>query len=147
MVGVRSLTEPKRFVQTCLAYLGRIRSNLLRRPMLGMTVDLMVDAPLFGLGLWGLCAAWRLAKQRRDARGVFVLLVTAALLAVWLLTGSYALSLGLCLCFGCALREADLGKKRWAAILLTLAGIVWYACIQIAGWYFPLPLGLLERLV
>ena len=69
------------------------------------------------------------------------------LLVVWLLTGSYELSLGLTLTTACVLRDADLGKKRTAVVLLTLAAIVWYIGIQIAGWYVPLTAGLLERLV
>ena len=141
------MTDPNRFLQTCKSFLEGIRSSLFRLPTLGVTVDLMVDAPLFGFGLWGVCAAWRLAKKRRDARGVFVLLAMAALLVVWLVTGSYILSLGLTLTTACVLREADLGKKRWPVVLLTLAGILWYICIQVAAWYVPLTAGLVERLV
>lgn len=145
--AVLAMTDPNRFLQTCKSFLEGIRSSLFRLPTLGVTVDLMVDAPLFGFGLWGVCAAWRLAKKRRDARGVFVLLAMAALLVVWLVTGSYILSLGLTLTTACVLREADLGKKRWPVVLLTLAGILWYICIQVAAWYVPLTAGLVERLV
>ena len=145
--AVLAMTDPNRFLQTCKSFLEGIRSSLFRLPTLGVTVDLMVDAPLFGFGLWGVCAAWRLAKKRRDARGVFVLLAMAACLIVWLVTGCYILSLGLTLTTACVLREADLGKKRWPVVLLTLAGILWYICIQVAAWYVPLTAGLVERLV
>lgn len=145
--SVLALLNPSKLLQACNLFLQRLRSSLFTAPMLGMTVDLMVDAPLFGFGLWGVCAAWRMAKQRRDARGVFALLVLAALLVVWLLTGCYTLSLALTLTTACVLREADLGKKRWPVVLLVLAGIVWYVGIQIAGWYVPLTAGLLQRLI
>ncbi len=144
--ALTSLAKPQNLLRTVTAFLGEIRRNLFHAPTLGMTVDLLVDAPLFGLGFWGFFAAWRLAKQRRDPRGVFVLLVTAALLVVWLLTGFYALSLALTLTAACALREADLGKKRWAAVVLTAAAALWSVGIQIAAWYLPLTEGLVERL-
>lgn len=145
--SVLALTEPARLLQACRAFVLWLRDHLFLRPTPGMTIDLMVDAPLFGFGLWGVCAAWRQARQRRDARGVFVLIVTAALLAVWLVTGCYVLALGLTLTTACVLREADLGKKRWPVVLLTLAGVLWYIGIQIAAWYVPLTTGLLERLI
>ncbi len=135
-----------RLPKLCVALLRGAEQYLFQIPSLGMTVDLLVDAPLFGFGLWGCCSAWILARKRRDARGVFVLAVLACLLLVWLLTGSYALSLGLCLNTACILRDADVGKKRVGAILLTLAGTVWYLLIHAAAWYVPLTAGLLERL-
>lgn len=144
--ALTSLAKPQVLLQSFRAVLQELRAGLFRVPGLGLTVDLMVDAPLFGLGFWGFFAAWRLAKQRRDARGVFVLLVLAALLAAWLLTGRYALSLALALTAACALREADLGKKRWAVIVLTAAAALWSVGIQIAAWYLPLTEGLVERL-
>ena len=146
LFALTSLAKPQNLLWTVTAFLGEIRRNLFHAPTLGMTVDLLVDAPLFGLGFWGFFAAWRLAKKRRDPRGVFALLVTAALLVVWLLTGFYALSLALTLTAACALREADLGKKRWAAVVLTAAAALWSVGIQIAAWYLPLTGGLVERL-
>ncbi len=147
LFAFRGLTQPKRFLRVCLNFIQSVRSAWFRVPTPGMTVDLMVDAPLFGFGFWGICAAWRLAKKRRDARGVFVLLVMAALLVVWLLSGCYVLSLALSLTAACALREADLGKKRWSVVVLTAAAILWSVGIQIAAWYIPLTPGLVERLV
>lgn len=145
--AVLSLSKPARFLSVCKTFLIQLRTKLFTVPSPGMTIDLMVDAPLFGFGFWGICSAWRLAKQRRDARGVFALLALAALLAVWLLTKSYVLTLGLSLTTACVLRDADLGKKRPAVVILTLLGILWYVGIQIAAWYVPLTAGLLERLV
>lgn len=147
LFAIRSLVQPKRFLNACLAFVQSVRNTWFRVPTPGMTVDLMVDAPLLGLGFWGICSAWRLAKKRRDARGVFVLLVLAALLVVWLLTGCYLLSLALSLTAACALREADLGRKRWPVVVLTAAAILWSVGIQIAAWYFPLTKGLAERLI
>ena len=69
------------------------------------------------------------------------------LLALWLVSGRYALTLGLVLTAACILRDADLAKKRVPVILLTLAGICWYIVIQVAAWYVPLIPGLVERLI
>ena len=147
LYSIRSLNSMEKIARVVRIYISLMRDSFFAAPARGMLVDLMVDAPLFGFGVWGFCAAVRLAKQRRDARGVFVLLVTIALLVVWLITGFYVLTLGLTLCTACVLREADLGKKRWPVVLLTLAAILWYIGIQIAGWYVPLTPGLVERLV
>ena len=137
----------QRLSNTLTLLLRMIRSQLFTRLGLGMTVHLMIDAPLLGFGFWGCCSAWVLAKHRRDARGVFILVVLAALLAAWLLSGSYTLTLALTLSTACVLRDADLGKKRTGTVLLTLAGLCWYIFIQIAAWYVPLTEGLVERLV
>ena len=145
--ALKPLVNPGELLRTGQVFLRYVREALFTRPSPGITVDLMVDAPLFGFGFWGLCAAWRLAKKRRDARGVFVLLVLAALLIAWVLTGRYALSLALSLTAACVLREADLGKKRWPVIVLTLAAALWSVGIQIAAWFVPLCEGLVERLV
>lgn len=145
--SLRRLASFAGFRRACGVFLRAARAGLLKLPTRGMTLDLLLDAPLFGFGLWGCCSAWTLARQRRDARGVFVLLSLAALLAAWLLTGCYLLTLGLTLSTACVLRDADLGKKRFGTVLLTLAGILWYVLIQVAAWYFPLTAGLVERLV
>ena len=78
---------------------------------------------------------------------ILLLSALGALLLAWLISGRYALTLGLVLTTACVLRDADLAKKRSPAVLLCLAGICWYVCIQIAAWYVPLITGLVERLV
>ena len=70
----------------------------------------------------------------------------AALLLAWLLTGVYAVTLGLVLTAACVLRDADAAKQRIGVLLLTLAGICWYVLIQLAAWQVPLTPGLLEHL-
>ena len=144
---ILKLLEPKRVLLALRILLRSYPDLLFRMPSRGMLVDLMVDAPLFGLGLWGCCSAWVLARKRRDSRGGLVLLVLAALLLCWLLTGRYILTLGLVLTSACALRDAHLGKKRLGTVLLLAAAICWSVCIQLAAWYVPLTAGLVERLV
>ena len=144
---ILKLLEPKRVLLALRLLLRSYPDLLFARPTRGMLVDLMVDAPLFGLGLWGCCSAWVLARKRRDSRGGLVLLVLAALLLCWLLTGRYILTLGLVLTSACALRDAHLGKKRLGTVLLLAAAICWSVCIQLAAWYVPLTAGLVERLV
>ena len=141
------LKKPERLVQVLNELWREIRANLFLRPTPGMTIDLMVDAPLFGFGLWGCVSAWILARKRRNARGVFALVTLAVLFLVWLLTGRYVMTLGLTLTAACILRDADIAEKRSGAVLLTLAGICWYVLIQIAAWYIPLTAGLVERLI
>ena len=121
--------------------------DLLLAPTPGMALDLMADAPLFGLGLWGSLSAWRLLRPRRDARGALILAVLAALLAVWLLSRRYALSLGLTLAAACVLREAELGKHRAPVLLLVLAGLAWSLGIQLAACFTRLAPGILERVI
>lgn len=144
--ALTSIFHTDRFLATLRFLLNAIKSRLFAAPTRGMTIDLMVDAPLLGMGFWGCCSAWTLAKQRRDARGVFALTVLAALLLAWLLTGVYAVTLGLVLTAACALWDADAAKQRIGVILLTLAGICWYVLIQLAAWQVPLAPGLLEHL-
>ena len=138
---------PQRLRLSCSRLLKNIGASLFAVPTRGMLIDLMVDAPLFGMGFWGCCSAWILAKKRRDIRGVFCLVVLAVLLLTWLITGRYALTLGLTLTAVCTLREADIAGKRIGTVLVTAFGICWYLLIQIAAWYLPLTPGLVERLV
>lgn len=142
-----SYFQPKRVLYSARLLFRSMKRDLFTVPTPGMTIDLMVDAPLFGLGFWGCGSAWTMARKRRDARGVFALTVLALLLIVWLVSGRYVLSLGLTLSAACILRDADLGKKRGLSVLLPVLGMLWYIGIQIAGWYIPLTKGLLERLV
>lgn len=142
-----TLLKPEQVLGVFRELAGSGCSGIFAAPMPGMTVDLMLDAPLFGFGFWGCWSAWTLAKKRRDSRGVFVLAVLAVLLVIWLITGRYALTLGLVLTAACILRDADIAKKRVPVILLTLAGICWYIVIQVAAWYVPLTTGLVERLL
>lgn len=138
--------QPQRLLRACRSLLTDIRGSFLTVPTPGMSINLMVDAPLFGFGFWGCCSAWVLSRKRRDARGVFALLTLAALLLAWLLTRTYALTLGLVLCTACVLRDSDLGRKRWPVVLLTATGICWYVFVQLAAWYVPLTAGIVERL-
>ena len=116
-------------------------------PALNGVVDLMVDAPLLGFGLWGFCSAWILARKRRDARGYFVLGVLAGVLLVWLITWSFMPTLGLTLSAACILRDANLGRKRIPALTLTLLGVAWYIFIHTAAWALPLSAELQARLM
>ena len=141
------IAQPKRFLNACRLFLTQIPRQLFAAPTPGMTIDLMVDAPLFGFGLWGCCSAWRMAHARRDSVGALVLILLAALLALWLITGRYVLTLGLTLSTACILQDAFLGRKRTMSILLPLAGMLWYIGISVAAWYVPLTVGLQGRLV
>ncbi len=102
------------------------------------TVDLLVDAPLLGFGVWGCCSAWVLAWKRRDARGYFVLAVLAAQVLLWLVTWRCVPILGLTLSTACILRDANLGKKRLSTLLPILDGLAWYLFVHIAAWSLPL---------
>lgn len=140
------ILQPQRLLRAWQALAREIPRALWTAPTRGMTIDLMVDAPLFALGLWGCCSAWIAARKRRSARGGLQLAILGLLLAVWLLTSRYMLSVGLVIAAAAALADADMGKKRVGTLLLTLGGICWYVCIQLAAWYVPLTAGLVERL-
>lgn len=116
-------------------------------PSLTGAVDLMLEAPLLGFGLWGCCSAWVLARKRRNVRGWFVLAVLAATVLLWLLTRSFPPTLGLTLSAACILRDADLGQKRGSAVAATLLGLAWYLFVQTAAWALPLAGALQQRLI
>ena len=147
--GVRTLLgslTPERYLRFCRELWQIILSQLLSRPTRGMTICLMLDAPLLGFGLWGCVSAWVSARKRRSVRGVFSLGVLAVLLLVWLLTGTYVLSLGLTLTAACVLHDAELAKKRWIPLSMTLTGVCWCLLLHVAAWYLPLVPGIIERM-
>lgn len=121
-----------------LGTLGREALHNFSFPTVYGTVDLLVEAPLLGFGVWGCCSAWVLAWKRRDARGYFVLAVLTAQVLLWLVTWRCVPILGLTLSTACILRDADLGKKRLSTLLPILDGIAWYLFIHIAAWSLPL---------
>ena len=141
------LFRPKLLFEGMAALVRRLGKVLPTRPMPGMTLDLMLDAPLLGFGFWGCRSAWTLARKRRDVRGIFVLLVLALLLLVWLVSGCYVLTLGLALTAACILNNADIAQRRTAIQFLSLASLVWYAGIQLAACWASLTPALLERMV
>lgn len=141
------LFQPELLKRSLEALLSQLLQRLPRCPSPGMSLDAMADAPLLGFGLWGCRSAWALARKRRDVRGLFILLLLAGLTLIWLLTGKYLLSLGLCLSAACILRDADLAGRRPAALLLSAAGLVWDLGIQLAACFCSLAPGLLERIV
>ena len=142
-----NLMNFKRLRYACLELLRNLFQGLLVRPTRGMTLNLMLDAPLFGLGFWGIFAAWTMGVRRRSVRGLYPLLILAVLALVWLISSRYALSLGLVLTAGCVLKNAELGKRKHLALAFVVLSICWYIAIQIAAWSAPLPAGILERLV
>ncbi|MBR6377148.1 MAG: hypothetical protein IKS05_05215 [Oscillospiraceae bacterium] len=142
-----NLMNFKRIRYACSELLRDTLRTLYVRPTRGMTLNLMLDAPLFGLGFWGLFAAWTMGVRRRSVRGLYPLLILAALTLVWLISSRYALSLGLVLAAGCVLKNAELGKRKALGLIFAILGICWYIAIQIAAWSVPLPAGILERLV
>lgn len=120
--------------------------NCFSFPTLDGTVDLLLDAPLLGFGLWGCCSAWILARKRRNVRGACALAVLAAQGLLWLITWRCVPILGLTLTTACTLRDAELGKKRLCAVLFPLAGLAWYCFIHFVVWALPLSAELLARL-
>ena len=119
----------------------------IQTPTSGMFVALLLDAPLLGFGFWGCFSEWILGVRRRNARGAFVLVVGAALLLLWLMTGNYQLTLPLALAAGAVLADAELGEKRWICVVMAVTGICWYLVLQIGAWSIPLAAEVLNRLI
>lgn len=142
----RALLRPELLLASARSLLQQLLVSFLKLPTRGMTLNLFLDAPLLGFGFWGCFAAWTMARARRSVRGSFPLIILGALLGLWLLTGRYALNLGLILSCGCILKNTDLGKRRALGLVMVLLGLCWYIAIQFAAWSLPLPAGLLERL-
>lgn len=129
-----------------IAFILRESVLCFRIPRLGMAAELLLDAPLLGFGFWGLFSAWTLGVRRRNARGIFVLSVCAALGLFWLVTGRYQLTLPLAMAASCVLADAELGNKRWICIVMAATGVCWYLLLEIGAWSIPLTEGVRYRL-
>lgn len=142
-----SLMKPKQLRFACKLMLFDTRRYLFTMPRLGLLVNPLVDAPLFGLGIWGAVSAACMVGKRRLTRG-FIALVTFSLIGlVWLVSARYILPLGLAIAAGAMLKNADLGRKRLPAALIVGFGLLYDFAILIAAWGLPLYIDLVCRIV
>ena len=126
-------------------FLASIGGEFAKLPMLGLLVDPLLDAPLFGLGLWGCVSTIGMVGKRRSVRGGFGILAAAALALLWLISGRYLLSLAFALTLGAMLKNADLGDRRTLASVFCAVGICYDLLILCAAWLLPLTGELLMR--
>ena len=133
------------FKVVCAELYYFVLRNLFVLPTRGQLLYPMVEAGLFGLGIFGAVSGLRAAVLRRNPRGwlcVVLLLLTAA---VWAATGLYTLPVGLTLCLGCLLKNAVVGRKTgWAAAACVL-GIAYQAFIAASVWLMPLVAGVADH--
>ena len=123
-----------------------VRENLLLLPRRNLLLYPMMEAPLFGLGLFGALSALKMGIRRRDPRGWFCFLFLLLTIAVWICTGCYVVTLGLTLCTGCLLKNCAVGKKLgWAAAACVL-GALYHLALTASSWLLPLVTGVADRI-
>ena len=106
----------------------------------------MMDAPLFGLGVFGAASALRMVAKRRNVRGVVALAALCVLALAWILNAKYLVTLGFVLTGACLLKNCRIGRCGRSALLVSLAGLVWYVALYLAAAYLPLAAELIIRL-
>lgn len=116
-----------------------IRPSLLLEPMM--------DAPLLGLGFWGLFSAGGMAFKRRRVQGILILGLTAILLLLQILTGWYGLAIPLTLALGSLMKNASLGGKLRPVLAACILGCLFCLLLEVLGWILPLTAGLIERML
>lgn len=135
---LRGLLRPELLLPLFRGFLERVGSSLLRMPRPGLLLNPLMDAPLLGLGLWGLVSALCMLAKRRSVRGTAAFAVALALGLVWLLSAAYLLPLALALLFGAMLKNADVGKRRGLASCVCAVGVAWNFALVTAAWWLPL---------
>ena len=105
-----------------------------------------MDAPLLGLGVFGAVSALRMVTKRRNVRGVVALAALCVLALAWILNAKYLVTLGFVLTGACLLKNCRIGRCGRSALLVSLAGLVWYVALYLAAAYLPLADELIIRL-
>lgn len=144
---LRQLIKPIWFRFACKQMLFDTRRFLFTMPRPGLLVNPLVDAPLFGLGLWGVVSAACMIGKRRSVRGWIALIAFAAVSLTWLLSARYLLPLGLAITVGAMLKNADLGGKKLSAALIVGTGLIYDCAILAATWALPLYIDLVCRIL
>ena len=106
----------------------------------------MLDAPLLGLGGFGLISALLLWLRRRDPRAVLVLMTAFFAVLVWLLSDCSVLSLAFSLSAGLLFSNYERGGKRAPVICVSILGILYYLVLIVLVFFIPLAGGIVSRL-
>ena len=140
------LLEPRRLSRACTSFLDSISFTLFPRLGRNLLLFPLLDAPLFGLGLWGVLSAGGMALKRKNVRGTVCLIILAALTVLWLFSARYLLMLGFCLTAGCMLKNSELGGKKVLPGVIVLAGLLYDLAIVLAAALRAIPTPLIVRL-
>ena len=141
------LFNPLRIRYACSELLRDAGLRAFRPIMRNRLLEPLLDAPLLGLGFWGLFSLGGMAFKRRQIQGWFVLGMTALFTLVWLLSGTYLLTLPLTLAVGATARNAELGGKRITLLVVVLAGVLFSIGLALSAWALPLVSPLAWRLL
>ena len=106
----------------------------------------LIDAPIFGLGLWGCFSASGMALKRRRVQGWFILGMVLVFFLIWLFSGRYYLTLPLVLAVGSMAKNADIGGLRRPLIAAAAVGVAFSICLLFLAWALPLVSPLAWRL-
>lgn len=141
-----ALFNPLRIRYACSELAASIRHSLFSVPRPGLLVSPMTDAPLLGLGTWGLISAIGMAAKRRSVRGLLAAGLLVILGLIWLLSAQYLLPLGFAVALGAMLKNAEIGRRRLPAALICGLGLVCDLALTFALWAMPLYIVLVERI-
>lgn len=142
-LSVRFGSEPLRRFAQILA--GAFRASV--QPLLRSRVlHPVMEAPLLGLGGFGLLSSIQLYRRRKDPRSVLALLFAGTAILVWILSDCAVLSAGLVLPAALLLSNFDRGGKRWPIAVMTALGVVYYLALLGIGYLLPFPEGILSRI-
>ena len=141
------LLTPLRIRYACSELWASAKEQIFQPLMRNRLLEPMLDAPLLGLGFWGLFSVGGMSIKRRRVQGWFVLGMTAILGLIWLLSGCYTLTLPLTLAVGALAKNAELGEKRGALLIVVLLGVLFSIGIAVGAWALPLISPLAWRLL
>ena len=129
---------------------GRMLKSGLRqiaRPLMRSRLLLpMMDAPLLGIGGFGMISALLLWLRRKDPRGLLTLGPALFTVLIWLLNDTSVLSAGLSLTAALLYANYERGGKRWPIAATAALGVAFNLALYFFGAYLPLCDGLLYRL-
>ena len=143
---ILKLLTPLRIRYACSELWQAAREEAFTPLMRNRLLEPLLDAPVFGLGLWGCFSAAGMAFKRRRVQGWFLLDLTLVLVLVWLCSGSYLLTLPLSLAVGSMAKNAETGGSRRLLTVAVALGIAFSIGILFAAWALPLVTPLSWRL-
>lgn len=105
-----------------------------------------MEAPLLGIGGFGLISALLLLIRRKDPRALLALLVGGVALLVWILSDTSVLSLGFALPAALLYSNFERGEKKLPIILTAVLGVIYYLALYFLACYLPMTQAILDRL-
>ncbi len=125
----------------------RLLPHAISLPSRSMALYPMIDSPLFAMGLVGLIPAFRLARDRRDTRGLLAMGSMGAGLAVWLATGAYILPAMALPAVGCLWAPFGESGRKGPMVTVTVLALIYDLALYIAAQYGWITVDVLLRIL